>query len=620
MDDELKKFIHREIANASVKILMNDKLKGTGFFITPDGYIITAYHCIGDYPPEIVVQTRFGEKCVVTLDGDKSLKNHDIAVLKVLKDNYRTPHYIPLGRISGEHWGEDIVTMGYPAGNLPDNEEMGMYYSHISKFTDKNKIEIPNAIKGGGHSGAPIYHYKTQRIIGLAKGARKAETMTDTGLAVWFDMLFENWAELDKINQEVIKLWEKRLDNFQNLPPFFITLLEEVADLKGILGNIKVSDTEAQTFFEQVIPDNRGLPDYKKGDLFGSILNCLPKKTHEAPDNAPLLEFLERCDLPITDYSIQTKLGDWKNRVAQSLKIDLGAIRAKIKRQKIETAMQPAPETKPVLLIKIAPNFREFAKEHEFDIQAWLFQRNERRQVWDIEAMGHTRHQLEGLIQNILRKSVNSIDEDEAANDLMIEIMLPLELFDWKIHQIKVQVGLSERLLCNLYPLIIRSYERICEDNYVLAKRQWKNKWATFASDKIINADKLYWVCCENEYCEIVVEELEDSALVFLALTQMPPANEQEQMCKIMSTIVEAGLPFVFWTTQAPTDIEAWRKQIGEVLQQFAPKDWPQQIKQCCREETKAKSEQLWHHINVLWDNPERLPPDVGRNLEGPIE
>ena len=610
MDDELKKFIHREIANASVKILMNDKLKGTGFFITPDGYIITAYHCIGDYPPEIVVQTRFGEKCVVTLDGDKSLKNHDIAVLKVLKDNYRTPHYIPLGRISGEHWGEDIVTMGYPAGNLPDNEEMGVFFGHISRFTDKNKIEIPNAIKGGGHSGGPIYHYKTQRIIGLAQGARQAETMTDTGLAVWFDMLFEKWAEFEKINEEVVRCWEKRLCNFQNSSSFqFITLLEEVADLKGILGNIKVSDTEAQTHFEQVIPDNRGLPEYVKGDLFESILNLLPQKKHEAPDDAPLLEFLERCE--ITDYSIQTKLDNWKNRVAQSLKIDLGAIRAKIKRQKIETLRQPTH--KPILLIKIAPNFREFAKEPEFNIQAWLFQSNEWKQYRDIEQIGQTRHKLEQLIPEIITTVVDSIGK--AANALMIEVMLPLELFDWKVHQIKVQVRRHERPLCNLYPLIIRSYERLYDRDYVFAKGQWEDKWTTCASCKITDTDKLYWVCCEDEYCEIVVEELEDSALVFLALTQMPPTNEREQMLEIMSTIVEAGLPFAFWTIQAPTDIEAWREQIGKVLQQFAPKDWPQQIKQCCREETKAKSEQFWHHINVLWDNPERLPPDVGYSL-----
>jgi hypothetical protein len=49
-DEALKKRIHSEIANATVKILVADEFQSTGFFITPDGYALTAYQSIGEEP------------------------------------------------------------------------------------------------------------------------------------------------------------------------------------------------------------------------------------------------------------------------------------------------------------------------------------------------------------------------------------------------------------------------------------------------------------------------------------------------------------------------------------------------------------------------------------------
>ncbi|EDN69824.1 conserved hypothetical protein [Beggiatoa sp. PS] len=138
-----------------------------------------------------------------------TLEEFDIAVLKVILE-HRTSHCVPLGLVSNQDISDEIVALGYPAGHRSDNQQIGTYQGRISKFRDDHKIEN-DAMKGRGQSGGPVYHYKTHRIIGLASAGYKPEIMLNVGLAVRFEKLFETWAELSKLNQDVVKIWKKRL-------------------------------------------------------------------------------------------------------------------------------------------------------------------------------------------------------------------------------------------------------------------------------------------------------------------------------------------------------------------------------------------------------------------------
>ncbi len=210
MDDALKKRVHNEIANATVKILLANEFQGSGAFITPDGYVLTAFHCIKDFAPPITIETRFGETFKAKLDEAKTLKHfdYDIAVLKI---NEKAAHYLPLGMISRRNVTDDVVATGYPAGDDPRHDKPVYLFSRISQIRADNKIQIPDAIKGRGQSGGPVYHYATKRVIGLATEGYKQEVIMDTGLATRFDPLFEKWPELEIINNKVAQTWEKRL-------------------------------------------------------------------------------------------------------------------------------------------------------------------------------------------------------------------------------------------------------------------------------------------------------------------------------------------------------------------------------------------------------------------------
>lgn len=218
MTSELKKHIHRELTDASVKIFeqVDDKyeFRGTGFFITADGYLLTAYHCVKEAPNDIYVKTHFDGKFKAVLDQRKSLRDleYDIAVLKI---DYQPNHYLPLGIVADEHKGDELVTSGYPAGDIADNQEIGIYFGTISRFRG-NQMEMDGAAKGQGHSGGLVYHYKTHRVVGLIVAGYKPEKILNAGLATHFQSLFRKWRELEPINQAVAKRWIELLKNLND--------------------------------------------------------------------------------------------------------------------------------------------------------------------------------------------------------------------------------------------------------------------------------------------------------------------------------------------------------------------------------------------------------------------
>jgi len=135
--------------NATVKIWINGQFKGTGFFISPDGYVLTAYHCIGLYPSRIEIETRFNGKFVAQLDNSKSLPaiKYDIAVLKV-SDIWSTmpTECLPLGLISNQHVSDDIVALGYSTVTNSEDTQIGFYFGRILRLCPDNRFDS-DAIK-----------------------------------------------------------------------------------------------------------------------------------------------------------------------------------------------------------------------------------------------------------------------------------------------------------------------------------------------------------------------------------------------------------------------------------------------------------------------------------------
>jgi len=202
--------LQQTLAKATVKIAIGGQFKGTGFFITPDGYVLTAFHVIGIAPPEITIQMFTGEWLPAQFDAAKSLPQQDLAILRV---STHPAVCVPLGVISSQQVTDKVLSVGYPLGDRADNPHLGFYDGSISRLRDDGKIET-DAVRGQGQSGGLLYHPASQRVIGVVKEGYEREFMI-AGLALRLDSLLVQWAELPEITARVAQQWDKQMNWLQ---------------------------------------------------------------------------------------------------------------------------------------------------------------------------------------------------------------------------------------------------------------------------------------------------------------------------------------------------------------------------------------------------------------------
>ncbi|RKZ74837.1 MAG: hypothetical protein DRR19_29790 [Candidatus Parabeggiatoa sp. nov. 1] len=217
IDTNVRNYTRLELEQATAKIATNSGFKGTGFFISTDGYILTAWHCINEVAiqlsPKIWVEYGEGKRVEAQLDSDKSLPDNDIAVLKI---DQLTLNCVPLGLITEAHKDDEVMAVGYPAAYI-EGVGMGVYSGTITRLV-KHKLAT-TVVQGQGQSGGLIYHFKTQRVIGIASEVFHDDVMKNEGLAVRFEALFENWPVLYDVNQKLAHVWDNRLAEFEKTQP-----------------------------------------------------------------------------------------------------------------------------------------------------------------------------------------------------------------------------------------------------------------------------------------------------------------------------------------------------------------------------------------------------------------
>ncbi len=127
---------------------------GSGFIVSPDGFVLTNYHVIDspDGAKTLVVRLSSGEqlpvRSVVATDRDR-----DLAVLAVNGKNLPT---IRLGNLDIARLGENVVVIGSPVG--PSNSVSTGVVSGIRELTDGTQLIELTAQVAPDHSGGPVFN------------------------------------------------------------------------------------------------------------------------------------------------------------------------------------------------------------------------------------------------------------------------------------------------------------------------------------------------------------------------------------------------------------------------------------------------------------------------------
>lgn len=146
-----------------VSAVFGQSVSGTGFFISPDGFIATNNHVIAGLN-YIVVRSNGGEEYdaeVVRTDVA-----NDIAILRV--DGY-TFHTLPIRPSSTVRKGESVFTIGFPNVNIQGVESkitQGVVSSLSGIGGEPNSFQISVALQPG-NSGGPLLDSKGF-LVGIA--------------------------------------------------------------------------------------------------------------------------------------------------------------------------------------------------------------------------------------------------------------------------------------------------------------------------------------------------------------------------------------------------------------------------------------------------------------------
>ncbi len=134
---------------------------GTGFFVSRQGYVVSAYHVIED-AQEVEVVLRSGDTLQASVKGTD--KANDIALLKVARSAK------PLAVVSSKNVavGDEVFTLGYPLIDI-EGQEQKTTFGHVNALSgiqdDVRFVQMDAPIQPG-NSGGPLLDSRG-RVVGV---------------------------------------------------------------------------------------------------------------------------------------------------------------------------------------------------------------------------------------------------------------------------------------------------------------------------------------------------------------------------------------------------------------------------------------------------------------------
>jgi len=160
-----------EAQSRAVVLIKGDTGEGTGFLVqTPDGpEVVTNLHVIGNNP-NIKITTNTGAE--ITMISAKGASDRDLALLAIKDAGYS---YLDLATDLSNtvQTGDDLVTPGNSQGG-----EVMLNTGGKLLGIGPQRIEFDNPIYHG-NSGGPVFHTKSNKVLGVVTEAMKVDTSND---------------------------------------------------------------------------------------------------------------------------------------------------------------------------------------------------------------------------------------------------------------------------------------------------------------------------------------------------------------------------------------------------------------------------------------------------------
>lgn len=246
---------------------------GTGFIITPDGYILTCAHILETHFERTGIKVvRFDTQgqemrpampaTVIQLDPwhENLLEGKDIALLKV--PGYHLP-IVRLGNALNLEVGDPLVHIGYPEDSL-DRQELleGFVEATHSRYRESLLPTLrTNLHFVPGHSGGPVFNFKGE-VVGVAESVLKKIHQPTQGYVIPLNFFYP--------------LLER---TGSSLPPFKVRRRDVSAD--KLVWEIGLDDDSAAEFTPEGFLKGLAPEAYEVGrDPYSAFPQILDNKGH----------------------------------------------------------------------------------------------------------------------------------------------------------------------------------------------------------------------------------------------------------------------------------------------------------------------------------------------------
>ena len=554
--------------------------QGTAFFVAPR-YLLTAKHVIEKFDYKEIYLHGEGAWIGGGLRGISRADLHpdlDVAVLQLQKPVDEAPN-IPLQQreLSFLRQGQLITLAGFTSGD----RGLETPKLEVSAYDGRFNLEVIHTIIGQGMSGGPAL--LDEKLVGITRARDDSHTYVIPVDTFWDFIEPLIGTRIDLVVQPI------------SLP--------EMENLRYLLRSVQISEADAFGYFRQFMPDSR-VPDYDGNDFFRCCLSFLAQKEHASHDNAPLFQFLEYCHPEIKQQIAPNALAQlevWKNEVAGRLGLNLQDLRSHM-----QTVRQSPVSHLVGVLVKIEP--KDLVSDERFTVTAWTYYGGEFRSQEIIEpensGAGFTRAELDHYLPTILNRSLRCLGG--AAQNAIIEIIAPFVLYDWNINKLMMPVGPIAQPLGKLYSLAFRSWDRIYHRSYDSIRHQWSTRW--LARPQRLHGANIHIILDHTVCGPTFYDQLTPDTYALVTLFTFPRISTTDLYRDIIGVALAAGLPFAFWPLQSCA--EDLCPQISSKLAEHDVADWPDMLKQW-----RTAPDSYWYEVQMLWDNPEKLPPDIDYSL-----
>lgn len=173
-----------DLFRKAIGLIKLDNGTGSGFLISPDGYILTCAHCT---KANKITFVKDDDK--MEYEADVIYKNEqiDFAVLKI--DSNNMPYLLISDSVRPLKIGDEIVIMGYPSG-IDISRNVSAFEGKVSNLLSGNNTYITDAVAAPGSSGGALIAKKDGKVYGLLKGGYKETIGVDINASVDIRNLF----------------------------------------------------------------------------------------------------------------------------------------------------------------------------------------------------------------------------------------------------------------------------------------------------------------------------------------------------------------------------------------------------------------------------------------------